>query len=105
MSKLDLSTQILDADDGPLMDPPVGDKPPLKITLRIALLRALAADHDVDNSVLSAEKKLERYELWRKIKRSKPDVLDMNPEELVLLRHTVMGFPTLIAGQVRGLLI
>lgn len=105
MSKLDLSTQLLDADDGPLTDPPMGNKPALKVVLRTALMRALAADHDVDNSVLSSEKKLERYELWRKVKTSKGDVLEVNPEELVLLRHVVMGFPTLIAGQVRGLLI
>lgn len=103
MSKIELQTPLLTADDKPMLETVDGKQ--TKIIVRLALMRALAGDADENGVPLKGEAKLEHYDLWKRIKTCKGDVFDCSPEDLVLLRKVCLGFPVLIAGQLRDLLV
>jgi hypothetical protein len=100
MAKVDLSQRILDEDDKPMVDKIDGKDVP--VILRKALTKALLADIDGDGQPVRGDVKVERYELFLKIKGA--TAAELTPEDLVLLRKCALVFPTLVAGQIRAML-
>lgn len=88
--KINLDYQLVDADDSPIIENgfPV---PTVKV-----LKRAILADEDKD-------KKLERFELFLKLKGADSNT-DFTLEECSLLDKAIAVFPTLIYGQLSLLL-
>lgn len=84
----DLAHQIVDGDGEPAKDAD-GNLVPLKKVLSQAVLADTAHN---------AESKLERFELWLKI-RSANLKLELTTEEALLLKEASSVYPTLVHGQ------
>lgn len=112
MTTLNLNQVIHNEDDSVTTEKVDGKE--VQVTLRKVLRRALSCDLDKNGAPLTdTDKKLQRYELWAKVKSaiSDGDVLaegttatDFTPEELTMLREAVLVFPTVTCGQVRAML-
>jgi hypothetical protein len=89
--KVKLTDHILTTDDEPAME---GDKP---ITVRTALIRAALSEVHGDGTPVKGSEKLDRYDLYRKIKLSESG--DLSDSEIKVLRELVLMFPPLLAGQ------
>lgn len=84
----DLSHQITDTDGNPAVDETGGPVP-----LRTVLSKAILAD-----TQHNADSKLQRFELWLKI-RAAALALELTTEEATLLKEASSIYPTLIHGQ------
>lgn len=96
--KLPLDAVILNTDDTPAKDETGKD-----VTLRAALIRAALSEFDEDRQPVKGAAKLERYDLYRKVKKAIAET-DFTPEEVVDLRKAAMIYPPLSAGQIRDML-
>jgi hypothetical protein len=84
--QLDLTKPVLDSEDKPILE---NDVP---VTMGIALKRALV------NDVQDVKEKLERFELFLKIKAAALET-EFSPTEVALLDKAIASFPTLIYGR------
>lgn len=96
--KIDFDYQIVDADNKPVPDI---DETPVKVVTLFK--RAVLADANPDGSQVKPEQKLERYELFLKLRQADKDT-DFSLAEVTLLDSAVRVFPTLILGQLHYLL-
>jgi hypothetical protein len=102
MPTIDLSQPIHNEDDSVTTEKDKAGKD-APVTLRTALRRALLSDTDEIGGRISGDAKVERYDLFLKLKNG-ADAAELTPEEVVLLRKVVLVFPTLVAGQLRAML-
>ena len=98
MANIDLKATLVDAEDKVITE---AEKPVETVTL---LKRALLADVEHDGSAV--KDKLERFELFMKLKlhNFESAVINLETAEVALLERAVKVFPTLITGQLTYLL-
>ena len=96
--KIDFDYQIVDENDKPVPDV---DGSPVKIVT--LLKRAVLADANIDGTPIKPEEKLERYELFLKLRQADKDT-DFSLAEVTLLDSAVRVYSTLILGQLHYLL-
>lgn len=96
--KLPLDVVLLNTDDTAAKD-----ENGKEVTLRAALIRAVLSEFDGDMQPVRGEAKLQRYDLYRSIKKATHDT-DFTPEDVVMLRKAVLIYPPLTCGQIRELL-
>jgi hypothetical protein len=94
---IDLNQVLLDMNDEPIKD---GDK---NATLRKVAIEALVASYQ-DESTLSGEEKLKRFELAMKVKNT-PTPIDLTVEEVGTIKKLIgKAFGVLVVGQVWNML-
>jgi len=96
--KIDFDYQIVDENDKAVPDV---DGSPVKIAT--LLKRAVLADANIDGTSIKSEEKLERYELFLKLRQADKDT-DFSLAEVTLLDSAVRVYSTLILGQLHYLL-
>jgi hypothetical protein len=96
--KLPLDVVLLNTDDTTAKDEKGAD-----VTLRTALIRAVLSEFDGQMQPLKGEAKLQRYDLYRALKKGTGDT-DFTPEEVVVMRSAALIYPPLVCGQIRDLL-
>jgi hypothetical protein len=84
--QLDLTKPVLDHNDKPIVEAEV------PVTMGTALKRALITD------VQDAKEKLERFELFLKVKAATLET-EFSAAEVALLDKAIASFPTLIYGR------
>jgi hypothetical protein len=99
--KIDLTKELVDTEDKPLID----SQTKVPMILRNVLVNGLLADIDQSGQPVRGDAKIKRYDLYIKIKLAEnPLAVEITPEESTLLREAVGVFSTLIAGQARAFL-
>lgn len=91
--------------DGPLLDPDdaviTEDGQPVPAVK--LLKRVIISDKDAKGEPVKPEDKLDRFELFLKLKSWDAET-DFSPSEVALLDKAVLAYPPLIAGQLHYLL-
>jgi hypothetical protein len=73
-------------------------------TYRTVLMKAAANEFDENGQPLRGSVKMDRYDLYLRIKKLTSNFIDFSAEDLVALNVGILGFPIVIAGQARDFL-
>lgn len=98
--KFDLSKFPVSDDDTQLKDET--GKP---ATYRTVLMKAAANEVDVEGVPLRGAAKMDRYDLYLRIKKNKGNFISFSIDDLAALHVGILGFPIVIAGQARDFLV
>jgi|SRR5882672_6864730 len=96
--KYDITLFPVSDDDKQLMD-----ETGQPVNYRKLLIRICAAEVDGQGQPIRGEAKMQRYEIYSKLKKATTSI-ELDSEETSLLISAALAFPTIVAGQVRDYL-